>query len=115
MVALMLLATCVEIVSAELCPEMRESLIGRSEVGSVAAPAIEASDTVQMSSDRIGSDHVTTVCVVECESCICCCPHLLVGRPYVQPRVAEGAMVCGFVPFQVPTADLSAPYHPPRI
>ncbi len=115
-VALMLLSTCAEIASAELCPEMRESLIGRSEVVSVAerATSIDATDSARSANARMDSDRDSSTCIDECESCICCCAHLLVVQPFLQPAVAECAAAGGFMLFQVPTADLAAPYRPPR-
>ncbi len=112
----MLLSTCVEIASAELCPEMRESLIGHSEVLSVAerGTALETSDSAQSAGARMDGDPDSSACIDECESCICCCAHLLVVQPFLQPSPAECASADGFMLFQVPTADRAAPYRPPR-
>lgn len=115
-VALMLLSTCAEIASAELCPEMRESLIGRSEVVSLAEreTVVEASDAEPSAGARIDSDRDSSACLDECESCICCCAHLLVVQPFLQPSPAECASARGPMPFQVPATDRAAPYRPPR-
>lgn len=114
--ALVLLSTFAELASGEICPEMRLALFGQSEIVSlVGSPhAAEAHETLD-ASERVRDENAPAESGAACESCICCCAHVLVVKPFAATPVALSAEVERLASLQVPASYLPPTYRPPRI
>lgn len=113
--ALVLLSTFAELASGEICPEMRLVLFGGIETVTLVDSAHAAEAHGRLDADDAASDEgAPAESGGMCESCICCCAHLLVVRPFAGTPVAPGVEAQPLASLQTPTSFLPPTYHPPR-